>query len=249
MSDSVPHVYWASDDKTAVIKLFKQRCELYLVIKDIKKDKQVQYILYFAGDKGLEKFNSWTMTDAQKKDPEEIWKRFIGQQISSNFRVARFYLQQYRQQEQESIDEYITRCRIQAQKCDFRDEEEFNQRIIDQLISGTRYLELQKELLKQDKNLTIEAAITLSKTHEAAMEHAQQMSSASSNNVHNIHQSRTHRPYCIACGKVGHWQTVCRATHQQDVRSKHARSDDRPRSNSRHRQRRRRNSKNKSNVH
>lgn len=256
MSDGVPRMDWSADDQTSAIKLFKQRCELYFTIKDIKEEKQAHHILYFSGEQGLAKFNSWTLTEAQKKSPKEIWERFLGQPISTNFRVARFYLQQYRQQPRESIDEFVTRCLTQVKKCEFRDQEECDQRVIDQLVSGTRYPDLQKELLKQEKDMTLEQAIKLSKTHEASQEYAQQMTNATPSSVHSIHHSRNpqrackfcggqhpikrredcpaYNSECNACGKVGHWKSVCRSTRDsQGARPK----EGRPRSHSRKRQR------------
>ena len=59
-----------------------------------------------------------------------------------NFRIARLVMQKYRQGETESIDEFVNKCKLQAQKCEFKDGNVVNDRIIDQLIYGVRYEEL-----------------------------------------------------------------------------------------------------------
>ena len=76
-----------------------------------------------------------------------------------NFRVARLYLQSYRQQDCESVDDFITRLKLQAQKCDFRDDRESNERVLEQFIAGIRHMELQKVLLSTAQDFTTEQAL------------------------------------------------------------------------------------------
>ena len=86
----------------------KQQCELYFSVNDITVEKQVDHILLFSGESGIRKFNSWRLTDAQKKDPKIIWEKFMGQvDTKENWRVARLYLQKYTKEEKETIDDYM----------------------------------------------------------------------------------------------------------------------------------------------
>ena len=78
--------------------MFKQQRELYFSVKDVAVEKQVDHILLFSGESGIRKFNSWRLTDAQKKDPKIIWEKFKGQvNTKENWRVAR--LCKYKQKE------------------------------------------------------------------------------------------------------------------------------------------------------
>lgn len=52
LNTCVPQMDWSGDVAMA-FKLFKQRCEMYFSIMDIKADKQVDYILLLAGEEGL----------------------------------------------------------------------------------------------------------------------------------------------------------------------------------------------------
>ena len=72
-----------------------------------------------------------------------------------NFRIARFCLQNYSEKETENIDDFLVRCRLQAQKCKFRDKREMEERIIYQIIAGTKFLELQKQLLSKNEAMSI----------------------------------------------------------------------------------------------
>ena len=115
-------------------------------------------------------YNSCGLPQAEAKDPAKVWEKFETQtKPKQNFRVARLSLQTLTQKESESIDDFISRLKLQAYKCDFKDEDEMKSRIVDQLIAGTRYPELQKKLLGKPKTLTLDQAIDQGRTHEAAV--------------------------------------------------------------------------------
>ena len=169
---------WGSADLVHAFETFKQRCGFYFSVKDVKREKQVDHILLLSGEEGMKRFNSWKLTPEEAKDPDVVWDKFV-QQIKprQNFRVARLFLQQYRQQETETIDDFISRCKLQAQKCDFS-EAEFEERVIEQLVAGTKYQALQKELLGKDKSLSLDQAIALGRDHEASIVHMKQLAEA-----------------------------------------------------------------------
>ena len=150
-------------------------------VKDIKIEKQVSHILLLTGQEGLKRFNSWGLNDEDAKNPAIIWQKFEEQlDPPENFRIARLVLQKFKQGEGESLDEFVNKCKLQAQKCDFKDANETEDRILDQLIYGIRYEELQKELLSKDKRLTLAQAINLGRTYEASVAHMRKLTA-----VHN----------------------------------------------------------------
>ena len=92
-------------------------------MKEVKKEKQVDHILLFAGEPGLRFYNSWGLPEEDKKDPQKVWEKFETQiEPKTNFRVARLFLQRLKQEEGESFDDFVSRCKLQAQKCNFRDD-------------------------------------------------------------------------------------------------------------------------------
>jgi len=126
MADIIPHMDWSNPDKASAMRMFQQRCELYFSVKGVKKEKEADHILLFAGEQGIKTFNSWGLSDAHSKDSKVIWSRFLTQvEPKTNHRVSRFYLQRFRQKDDESIDDFMSQCRLQAFKCDFRDDQEF----------------------------------------------------------------------------------------------------------------------------
>ena len=233
MSESItPHMDWANPDQGSAIKLFKQQCELYFSVKEVKKEKQVDHILLFTGANGIRMFNSWGLGEAEGKDPEVVWNKLISHiQPRENFRVARLYLQKLRQHESESVDEFVSRLKLQAFKCSLRDDKEFEDRVIEQLIAGTYHGELQKQLLAMDDSLNLAKAIDIGRTHKATLLHIKELAQVQHEEalVHEVRREetcgncgrfhpRSPRDKCPAFGKTchrckkrNHWEKMCRS--------------------------------------
>ena len=161
----------------AVMSFFKQQCELFFSVKDIAENKQVDHILLLSGKESLRQYNSWSLgNDADRRIPAVIWGKFLEQiEPQVNFQIARFCLQNYSQKETENIDDFLARCRLQAQKCKFRDEREMEERIIDQIIAGTKFPELQKQLLIKNEAMSISEVLNTCRSYEASINYTRQM--------------------------------------------------------------------------
>ena len=193
-----PRLDWTAANLPETFQLFKQRCQIYFDIKDIKVEKQVSHILFFTGNEGLRRYNSWGLTDVDKSKPKVVWEHFEKAIVkpSENFCVARLYLRRCKQEEKESIDDFTARCKIQAFKCSFRGDDEISNRVIEQIIDGTRHMEVQKELLGKPKTLTLEQALDEGRKHEASVSHMKQLAEAQGSaktDVHFIKKSQKHK--------------------------------------------------------
>ncbi len=167
---------WGASSLGEAFKLFKQWCELYFSVKGIKSEQQVDHILLLVGEEGLKKYNSWTLSMEEQKKPDVIWEEFKQQvQPKVNFRIARFYLQKLIQKDNEPINDFLARCRIQAQDCAFRDDTEREKRLIELLLTGTCHQHLQKELLSKAGKLSLDQALELARAHDASLTHMRQM--------------------------------------------------------------------------
>ena len=89
--------------------------------------------------------------------------------MKANFRLSRFNLQKFRQTASESVDEFMTRCRIHGKKCRFRDAIVAEERLVEQLIIGIRHTKIQEKLLSRDDTLTLDVAMDIARTHESTL--------------------------------------------------------------------------------
>ncbi|XP_005108371.1 uncharacterized protein K02A2.6-like [Aplysia californica] len=236
-SKQIPEMMWESENVADSFKMFKQRLELYFATKKKHKDDQVAYILLQIGEKGLRMFNAMTLTDAEKKDPAIIFHK-LGEQIepAEHFRVSRLKLMSMRQVKSESLDDFVTRAQLQAQKCAFDSVVELEERLIELIISSTPIGDFQRKLLEQQKGVKLANVIKMGRTFEATASHVQQLQTmADSTSISAIKSSTCppcrncggqHKPRecpahgitCHTCGKTNHFAKVCRSGPHQSSR-------------------------------
>ena len=65
----------------------------------------------------------------------------------------------------ENIDDFLARCRLQAQKCKFRDKREIEESIIDQIIARTKFPELQKQLLSKNEAMSMSEVLNTCRSY------------------------------------------------------------------------------------
>ena len=275
MATSLPHpvMDWNSSDRAQSFKEFKQLAEIWFKIKDIKKEDQHNYIIIWSGSEGLKIFNTWGLNDTDLRDPTNIWERFSKHiEPPENYRINRLEFLRYRQMESESFDEFFTRCKAKARKCRFRDNDTEEERIIEVIIAGIRYPEVQKTLLAKDESLKINEVYDICRTHEASLDHMTKFTKLDQSTVHMIgrqtqkedncrqcgrkhprNKCPAYHSKCTSCGKVGHWQNMCTSHYKKGNQSnhgsrRHGRSKSRQRSRNRSSYRSRGKSSNENNI-
>jgi hypothetical protein len=239
---NIPTMDWHSNDVPAAFKLFYQRLELYFIVNKVKDDTKVAIFLLAVGEEGLKRYNSWTLTDAERKDCEIVCKKFLEQlEPTENYRISRLKLSKLCQKPEETLDEFVNRCQTQAKTCAFSDDEH-RERIIELIIASTPIPELQKELLTKEKGFTIQEAVKLGRTYEASAAHIQTLQSLHPSVTHQVaalqkskpksrchncgldhRRGKEHCPakddVCSACKKIGHWAKMCITSKYQKGRT------------------------------
>ena len=174
-------------------------------MKSIAKNKQVDHILLLSRKEGLRRYNSWSFgNDADRCNPAVIWEKFLEQvEPQVNFRIARFCLQNYSQKETENIDNFLARCRLQAQKFKFKDEREKEERIIDQIISGTKFPELLKQLLSKNEAISMSEVLNRYRSYEASINYMRQMDELQDKCDNQKSSIKYRREDIDNCGKCG----------------------------------------------
>ena len=144
---------WLATDLPTEFRSFRQYCELSA---EKGQSERVTYTQLWVGQEGLRMYNTWDLSETEKKDVEVIWAKFQALiEPKSNYRLNRFHLQKFRQLSSETVDEFMTRCKTQARKCKFRDDTETEERLIEQLVVGVRHGKVQEKLSCRDDTLTL----------------------------------------------------------------------------------------------
>lgn len=139
----------------------------------------------------------------------------------------------------QNIDDFLARCRLQAQKCKFRDEREMEEQIINQIIAGIKFPELQKQLLSKNEAMSMSEVLNMCRSYEASINYMRQMGELQGKCDSQI-SAMKHEPAvtdncgrcgldhqngncpargstCSACGRKNHWARVC---HNKKVKRK-----------------------------
>ena len=81
------------------------------------------YLLLWIGSHGRDIYDGWTWTTPNEKFKLQIvldkFQRHIEPQVNSY--LARYKFHRARQTQDESVDEFISQCRVLAAKCKFAD--------------------------------------------------------------------------------------------------------------------------------
>lgn len=233
-----PSFDWQSNNLPTAFDNFEQYCKLIFTGPLSKKSdaEKVTFLLLWLGQEGIKVYNSWDLTDQEKAKPEVVFEKFKKHfEPKSNFRINRYHLHNYRQQSNESTDDFIARCKIQARKCKYTDAA-LHEKLIEQLILGTRHKKIQESLLKKDETLTLDTALDIARTYEATQMQLEELTNTGNVNVNYVRkhksQSGTNVKYpqcgkcglnhkegdcpakgtkCSNCGKLNHWKRVCRS--------------------------------------
>ena len=135
----------------------------------------------------------------------------------------------------------MTRCKIQAQKCQ-RSEAELKERLIEQLVTGTRKRKVQDVLSGKGNKLKLNKAMDIARTREATineMKCLEQQGASVLTRVTYIDDIRqtpspqcgecrlshgkrcpTQGTGCRKCNQWNHWEQVCKNKQTQDCRTK-----------------------------
>uniref|UniRef100_A0A0L8FJZ7 Retrotransposon gag domain-containing protein n=1 Tax=Octopus bimaculoides TaxID=37653 RepID=A0A0L8FJZ7_OCTBM len=113
-----PTMNWDADDIVEAFKKFKQKTQLAFksFLKGTTADEKVSYTLLWTGEKGLDLFNSWDMSESDCNNPDTFLQKFERHlEPRSNHRIHRYEFQGLKQDPQETIDHFLSRLKNVAE--------------------------------------------------------------------------------------------------------------------------------------
>ncbi|CAM1302408.1 Uncharacterised protein r2_g1227 [Pycnogonum litorale] len=227
----IPEFQWDVSEVAEEFKIFKQRMELHFEDQGIEDEaKQAIKIKIYVGSEGLRRLNASGLTNSDMKVPAKIWDIFDQQlKIKVNFRIHRLEFLQYRQNKEETLDDFVTRCRTKGRECDFSTEE-LQERILKLVMVSTSCEPFQRELLDTPKGYSTQEMLDLGRKYEAiamGRQTLQAMEPVAATIGAVIKQKckcgLTHQPKkcpayndkCNYCHGTGHWEKCCKKTDSE----------------------------------
>ena len=142
----------------------------HLFSNNKKKGKeQIPYILQGSSDEGLRRYNTFKFNEGEKDNPKILWSKYEEQLkiTKPNYRAARLDLHYMYQDKNETLDEFVTRCKTKTADCEFSAKEE-SERIIEQILASTPIIEFKKFILDKPKGFHLDDVLAEGRKHETA---------------------------------------------------------------------------------
>lgn len=196
-------------------KLFVQKFDYFLTATGLaaKTDEQkVAVFLNLIGDAGLELFNSFDLTEDQKKSLDEIKNRFEAHCApKKNIIFERFLFNCLSQKEGQSFDSFLTELRKAVRSTEYKDTEDM---IRDRIVMGVYDKGTQERLLRES-DLSLDKAIKFCKAVEASRSQSKALQQeVSINEIFTKSQFKTRKQtkdkVCRYCG-LHHEKGKCTA--------------------------------------
>lgn len=165
-------------------KTWQQAFEIYMVASGLDAkpaERQVAVLLHTIGPEGIKKYNTFGLTEAQKKDTKEVLKAFENFCTpKSNESVERHFFNMRSQQPGEKFLTFVTDLKNLSASCGYGELRE--SLIRDRIICGIRDHDLKNRLL-QEENLTLEKCVNMCKSAELAETQVKTMEKSAENKI------------------------------------------------------------------
>lgn len=176
-------------------KLWFQKFEIYLLASNLDEEsdnRKIALLLHHLGDKCLDIFNSFNLSDADKKSYQTVISKFEAYFIPrKNLTVLRHKFLNRKQGPTETIDNFYTDLVNLSLACEFK---EIRESIVcDVLISGLNNSNQHiKERLLRESDLSLEKAIAICKAAELSQIQVKELETDRS--VCVLNRNRGHQP-------------------------------------------------------
>ena len=195
-----PLINWDSSNLVDTWKKFQQHVDLIFEGPLADKDDKVKitYLLLWIGDKGRDIYNTWKLSEDDKKSLKSHYDKFLAYvQPKTNSLLSRCKFRHEIQGMNESVEQFITRLKLIARDCNFKNNTT-DEMIRDSLIFGTNSHKVKEKLINEGDDLTLEKAIQIAQTFEYSQVQLKEMRNIEPNPsttaVHAVKSRPHHRP-------------------------------------------------------
>lgn len=143
----------------------------------IKEDEKVQcaILLHVIGEEALEIYNTFKFATGEDPNTISVLKKKFEDYLNArkNTVFERYLFWECKQQEGETIDQFVTDLKTRAKSCVFGDQHD--SMIRDRIVFGVRDTRLKERLLRESSDLTPEKAASICRAGEASSSHIKEL--------------------------------------------------------------------------
>jgi hypothetical protein len=145
-----------------------------------ESERKIAILLNTVGDEALEIYNTFTLTNEDQKDYENVitaFKDYCNPRKNIIYQRYLFYIRD--QKDHESFDEFYADIKKLVKECEFKDDDEM---LRDRIVLGINNMELQERLVKMD-TLDLTKALESCRIAEITRNQIKQMHQRNNNNT------------------------------------------------------------------
>ncbi|XP_062526842.1 uncharacterized protein K02A2.6 [Bombyx mori] len=237
------YLHIESDNKSANWKKWRQQFEWYATAIQLGKkpaDIQAATFMSIIGPDAIDIYNSFNLNTIDEQKLSIIIGKFEEYFApKNNISFERYVFFKIEQHEDESFNEFITRIKTQANKCEFGTLLE--EMLKDKIVFGIKSTQIREKLLTEEK-LDLTKATAICKSSEQA---SKQLNEFENNNKsekiltiksknfrnekfyckrcgssHKARECQAYNKLCTKCNKAGHFAKMCRSKIQLKQKNK-----------------------------
>ena len=188
--------------------------DLYLMasgkIKE-KEDVQCAILLHVVSEEVLEIYNTFQFINEEDRHKLDVLKSKFEEYVNprKNTVFERYKFWEYKQQDSETIDQFINELKTRAKSCELGDQHD--SMISDRIVFGVSDTRLKERLLRESSDLTLEKAASLCRAAEASKTQLKELRTSEKKPVyvlklkpkpkHSVNTSRQQQQFnCRKCG-------------------------------------------------
>ena len=187
-----PKMDWESTNLIDAWKKFKQHVELILngPLKEKEELTKINYLLIWIGDKGRDVYNTWKLTEDEKKSLEAHFKKFKEHVQPTLNPVFARYKYNNEVQGTQTIEQFVIRLRLLIKDCQYANEDEM---LRDRIVFGTNSHKVREKLINEGEKLDLKKAIQIAQSHEYAQQQLQTMGTSTTSSTAEVNAVDTRR--------------------------------------------------------
>lgn len=163
---SAPVVDWESPDLEAAWKRFMEHATFVFngPLKSKSEEEKCAYLMIWVGEKGRKIYQTWDMTEDDKKSLQKYKDNFIKYvKPRTNTVYNRYKFSSRTQNEGESFEQFVTDLQILVKDCQYDKPDEM---VRDRIVFGVRNSKVREKFINVGLELTLEKTLELARTYE-----------------------------------------------------------------------------------
>ena len=151
-----------------------------------KEDVQCAILLHVIGEEAMEIYNTFQFATEEDRIKFDVFKskfeEYVNPRKNTVFERYRFW--EYKQQEGETVDQFITELKTRAKSCEFGDQND--SMIRDRIVFGVSDTRMKERLLRESSDLSLEKAASLCRAAKASKNQLKELNSSETKPVHAV---------------------------------------------------------------